>query len=122
MKFYEKVLGGKIAFMMKYADAPGHEKMPPEMKNLVMHATLTVNGQTIFGADAPPDRFQKAQGIAVSLEIKDPAEADRVFAALSDNGHIQMPIQETFWAQRFGMLTDQFGTPWMVDCAKENQA
>jgi PhnB protein len=72
----------------------------------------------LTGADAPPEHYQKPQGFSVLLHIGDAAEADRIFKTLAENGTVQMPIQETFWALRFGMLVDQFGTPWMINCGK----
>ena len=117
-KFYETCLGGKINFMMKYGDSPMAAQAPPGFGSKIMHATFAIDGQTFYGADSPPGRYEKPQGFAVALNIKDPTEADRVFAALEQNGVVQMPIQETFWAQRFGMLVDQFGTPWMINCEK----
>ena len=81
-----------------------------------MHASLSVGDEVLMGSDAPPDRFEASKGISVSLNVKTPAEAERVFAALSDQGQVQMPLQQTFWAARFGMLVDQFGVPWMVNC------
>ena len=79
---------------------------------------MTVGGTVLMGSDAPPPRFQQPQGFSVSLNVNDAAEADRAFQALSANGTILMPIQKTFWVQRFGMLTDQFGIPWMVNCSR----
>ncbi|MBV8843440.1 MAG: VOC family protein [Bryobacterales bacterium] len=117
-KLYEKALGGKTSFMMTYGESPAAEHMPLGFGKKIMHATFTTGDQTFYGADAPPDRYHKPAGFAVSIDLKDPAEADRIFAALSDGGTVQMPIQETFWASRFGMLVDQFGIPWMVNCGK----
>lgn len=71
-----------------------------------------------MGGDAPPDHYQAPKGVTVTLGIDDPAEAERVFQALSENGTVTMPIAETFWARRFGMLVDQFGIPWMVNCER----
>jgi len=70
------------------------------------------------GADAPPGQYQKPQGFSVMLNIDDAAEADRIFHTLAEKGDVQLPIQETFWARRFGMLVDQFGTPWTINCGK----
>jgi PhnB protein len=67
--------------------------------------------------DAPDDRYQKPQGFSVSLQTKTPEEAERAFQALARGGSVRMPIQETFFATRFGMLVDQFGVPWMINCA-----
>jgi PhnB protein len=84
-----------------------------------MHARLDLpDGGQLLGSDAPGGLYQKPQGISVSLEIGMPEEAERIFAALGEGGNITMPIQETFWAHRFGMLTDRFGIPWMIDCMK----
>ena len=71
-----------------------------------------------MASDAPPGRFEKMQGFSVSLVLKDPAEAERIFNAFADGGTVRMPLGETFWAIKFGMLTDRFGTPWMVNCEK----
>ncbi len=117
-KFYERCLGGKITAMIPHAGTPAEQHVPPERLNKIMHARLTVNDQVLMGSDAPPDRYQQPKGISVSLQIKDPNDADRTFKALSENGTVQMPIQETFWALRFGMFVDQFGIPWMINCEK----
>jgi PhnB protein len=77
-----------------------------------------VGDKILMGSDAPPDRYKPMQGFSVTLGIDEPAEADRVFHALSEGGSVTMPIQETFWARRFGMLVDRFGTPWMINCEK----
>jgi PhnB protein len=69
-----------------------------------------------MGSDAPPDRYEPMKGITVTLGVDEPAEAERIFNALSEGATVQMPIQQTFWAARFGMLTDRFGTPWMINC------
>lgn len=115
-KFYEKVLGGKIEAMLTYAGSPMADQTPPEWRNKVMHARLTIGDTMLMGSDAPPDRYAPMKGIMVTLGIDNPDEAERIFRALSENATVQMPIQKTFWAARFGMLVDQFGTPWMVNC------
>jgi len=115
-KFYEKLLGGKIDAMMTYGSSPMAEQTQPEWRNKIMHARMTVGDQMLMASDAPPDRYEAMKGIMVTIGIDDPAEAERIFLALSEKGTIQMPIQKTFWAARFGMLVDQFGTPWMVNC------
>jgi PhnB protein len=117
-QFYEKCLGGKITFMTTYGDTPMADKVSPELRPKVIHATLSLAGHQLTGADAPPERYQKPQGFSLTLNIETAAEADRIFAALQENGQVQMPIQETFWALRFGMLVDQFGTPWMINCGR----
>jgi PhnB protein len=115
-KFYEKVLGGKIEGMWTYGGSPMADKTPPDWRDKIMHTSLTVGGNVLMGSDAPPDRYEPMKGITVSLGIDDPAEAERIFGALAEGGTVQMPIQQTFWAARFGMLTDRFATPWMINC------
>jgi PhnB protein len=117
-KFYEKLLGGKITFMMPHEGTPVADKVPAEWSKKILHATLSVGAELLHGADAPPDHYRKPQGFSVSIEIKDAPEADRIFHALAENGTVQMAIQETFWAVRFGMVTDRFGIPWMINCSK----
>ena len=117
-KFYEKCLGGKISFTMTYGDSPVADHVPADWRNKIIHATLNIANDLLTGADAPPDRYQKPQGFHVTLGLADPAEAKRIFKALSENGAVQMPLQETFWAILFGMVADRFGIPWMVNCGK----
>lgn len=115
-KFYEKCLGGKIEAMFTFGGSPMSEQVPAEWRSKIMHARLVVDGMTLMGADAPPGRYEGTKGFSVSIGVKDAAEADRIFQSLAENGKVQMPIQKTFWAIRFGMLVDQFGIPWMVNC------
>ena len=115
-KFYEKVLGGKIEAMMPYEGSPMAQQVPRERLSKIMHARLRIGDETLMGSDSPPDRYEPMQGFSVTLGTDDPHEAERVFHALSENGTVQMPIQKTFWAVRFGMLVDRFGTPWMINC------
>jgi PhnB protein len=117
-KFYERVLGGKIEAMITYAGTPAEEHAPPELRNKILHARLIVGSDALMGSDAPPDRYEAPKGFSVSIQINDQADAERIFHALAENGIVQLPIQQTFWAERFGMLVDQFGIPWMVNCGK----
>lgn len=117
-KFYEQCLGGKIEAMMTHAGTPAEDHVPSEWRNKILHACLTVGDQALMGSDAPPDRYEKPQGFSVSLNVNAPAEAERIFHALAENGTVQMPLQQTFWAARFGMLVDRFGTPWMINCER----
>ena len=117
-KFYERCLSGKITFMMTLGDSPMAEQTAPEWRGKIMHATLKVGNQVLQGADVLPEAYKKPQGITIAIGTDDIAEAERVFPALAENGTVHMPLQETFWAHRFGMVTDKFGTPWMVNCEK----
>ena len=115
-KVYEKCLNGKIEFIMTQEESPMADKTPPEWKKKIMHATLRFGEQVIMGADAPPKYYQQPQGFSVSISLNDPAEAERIFKELSAGGSVRMPLEKTFWAERFGMFTDRFGTPWMINC------
>lgn len=117
-KFYERCLGGKIEMLLTHGESPMAEQTPPEWRSKIMHARLVVGDKVLMGSDAPPDRFEQPKGFSVSLSVDAPAEAERIFQALAQNGAVQMPIQETFWAVRFGMVVDRFGIPWMVNCER----
>jgi len=117
-RFYEKVLGGKIEAMLPHEGTPAAEHVPPEWRNKIMHARLTVGDKVLMGSDAPPAHHEPMKGFSVTLGIEDPADAERIFHALAENGTVRMPIQQTFWAARFGMLVDRFGTPWMINCER----
>ncbi|MEK9969952.1 MAG: VOC family protein [Ferrovibrio sp.] len=131
-RYYEKHLGGKIEAMMKYSEAPPmpEGQKPPEggcgpdmagAENLIMHASMTVGSVTLMASDAPPSMQTTMQGISVALNLTDVKDAERIFAALSKGGTVTMPLQKTFWAKAFGTVTDQFGTPWMINCMEEMQ-
>ncbi|MGZ6211630.1 MAG: VOC family protein [Candidatus Binataceae bacterium] len=115
-KFYEKILGGKIVAMMSHEGTPAAEHVPPDWRKKIMHARLSIGDVLLMGSDAPPDRYEPMKGFSVTIGVTDPREAERIFHALAENGTVRMPIEKTFWAERFGMLVDQFGTPWMINC------
>lgn len=118
-KFYEKALRGKILMMLRMADAPLGMPVPPGSENHIMHARLQVGDRFLMGGDAPQHiPFTPPAGFSVNIMVDTPVEADSIFGALSEDGKITMPIGETFWAARFGMLTDKFGVPWMINCEK----
>ena len=115
-KFYEKVLGGKIEAMMTHAGTPAEQHVPAEWRNKILHARLVAGDAVLMASDAPPGHYHKPQGFSVSIQLKDTVRAEGIFRALADGGTVTMPFAETFWAARFGMLVDKFGTPWMVNC------
>lgn len=116
LNFYATCLGGKVVAMMKFSGSPMCDQMPPEMADKVMHGRIMVGDQVLMASDVT-DYVQPA-GFSVTVNVEAPEEADRVFHALAEGGKIDMPIAETFWARRFGMLTDRFGIAWMVNCEK----
>jgi PhnB protein len=117
-KFYEKALGGKIEMMLRNEQAPPDSGMPaaPERAKYIMHARMSVEGQVLMASDAPPDRYNKPQGFAISITVPDVAEAERKFKAISEGGTVGMPFGKTFFSKGFGMCVDQFGISWMVNC------
>jgi PhnB protein len=115
---YEKCLNGKIEFQMTHEQSPMADQTAPEWKKKIMHATLRFGEQVIQGADAPPQYYEKPQGFSVCISLKDAAEAERIFRELSANGSVRMPLEKTFWADRFAMFTDRFGIPWIINCQK----
>lgn len=118
LKFYEQSLGAKITFMMPFEGSPAATEVPESWRGKILHAAMKIGDDVVTAADAPPGYFHKPQGFSLAIGTLDPAEAERSFTALSEGGSVQMPMQETFWAVRFGMVTDRFGIPWMINCAK----
>jgi PhnB protein len=110
-KFYEQCLSGKIVAMITHAGTPAEEHVPSEWRNKILHARLIVGDEVLMGSDAPPDRYEEPKGFSVALGIDDPADAERIFHALAEKGTVRMPMQQTFWTIRFGMLVDRFGIP-----------
>jgi PhnB protein len=115
-KLYERVLGGKITLISRFEESPMAGQTPAEWGKKILHISMELKGQMLMGSDCPPGNYEKPQGFSVSINVTDPSEADYLFAALSEGGQVKMPIQKTFWAERFGMLEDRFGIPWMVNC------
>jgi PhnB protein len=121
-KFYEDCLGGKIVFLLRYGEAPGSESVAPGWRDKIIHATFALGDQVLQGSDTMPEAYVKPQGFAISLNIDAQEQAQRIFRELSENGLVQMPLQETFWALRFGMVVDRFGTPWVINCENPKAA
>lgn len=115
-KFYAQVLGGKIQTLLPHEGTPAEGNVPPEWRKKIMHAHMTIGDQVLMASDAPPGHFHPPQGFSVAIQIKDPVQGERIFNALAENGKVTMPFAKTFWAPGFGMLTDKFGIPWMVNC------
>lgn len=116
--FYARCLGGKVVAMMSAAGSPIEADFPAEWRSKIIHACLEWDGHFLMGSDAPPGQYARPAGISVSLHPSDPAEAERLFAALGEGGEVRMPLAETFWALRFGTLVDRYGIPWMVNCSR----
>jgi PhnB protein len=116
--FYKKALGAEVEMMMRFKEAPEQPPpgmIPPGSENKVMHACLRINGSSVMASDGCAQEGKpKFQGFSLSVNAKDEAEADRMFAALADGGKVEMPLGKTFFAKRFGSVSDRFGVGWMV--------
>ena len=134
MAFYAQVFGGKVMHQMTFGEMPASEGMPPmpdAAKARIMHAHLQIGAQALMASDTMPAMpgqgnegcgggYQKPQGMWVSIGVADAEEGGGVFKALADGGQVAMPYAATFWSPGFGMVTDRFGTPWMVNVQVAN--
>ena len=113
-EFYVEHLGGKITFVTTHGELPDASNVPPNWRNAVLHARMELGDTILLGADIPPERFQPMRSAYLTLMVDSIAEAERTYALLADGGQIFMPMEETFFAHRFAMLRDRFGTSWML--------
>ena len=118
MEFYAKCLGG-VLYLSTYAEAPDCSGLPDEYKNWIIHARLTIKTQVLMASDTRPGiPVKQGDNFFVSVNCENVEETEKIFNALAEKGKIGMPLQETFFAVRFGMLTDQFGIKWMLNLEK----
>ncbi len=118
LEFYAAHVGGKITAMMTYGEMPGCEQMPAQTKTAIMHGCLDLGAVSIMGTDGSPGHeHENVRGAHLVLDVPTPAEAERLYAVLVEGGTVCMPIGPTFWAQRYGILIDRFGVPWMINCS-----
>ncbi|MBP2316190.1 VOC family protein [Azospirillum soli] len=123
MTHYAETLGGEITYVLRNADAPGAENRMPGGDDLVMNMAMKLGAATIMASDVPDGMYDTPKGFAVSIAPPSRAEFDRIFEALAkDAKSMGMPPGETFWAERFAMFTDRFGTPWMLNHAGAKEA
>jgi PhnB protein len=115
LNFYKEVLGGQIQLISRYGDAP--MDVPDNYKDKLMHATMTIEGNHLMLSDSFPGKPVTAgNNVHLSLNFNDTGKLDSVFARLAEGGNVTMPVDNTFWGARFGMLTDKFGINWMFNC------
>jgi PhnB protein len=114
LRYYEEHLGAKIIFSMTYDQMPEPKHIPPGCEHGILHSTIQIGVSTLMACDAPPDRFQPIRSSYLGLTVDSSEEAERIFAALSAGGEVSMPLAETFFAHRFGMLRDKFGVLWEI--------
>ncbi len=113
-RFYEQHLGGKITSIFTWSEQPDTSNVPPGWEKAVLHARMELGGMELMGADIPGDRFQPMRSAYISIAVDSAEEAERIHALLAEGGQIFMPMEETFFAARFSMLRDKFGTSWMI--------
>ncbi len=113
--FCQQSLGGQIKAIFRYAGSPVADQVPDGWQDKVMHGSLTIGEQVLMGA-VMPDRYEAPRGFSLSLQITNSADAERIFRELAADGRIVMPLEETFWAVRFGMVVDRFGILWLINC------
>lgn len=117
-RVYAEVLGGTVETTHRYGGSPMAAQAPEGWADKVMHTALRIGDEMLLGCDAPPPHYSKPQGLRICLQFQQGAEAEPVYQKLSEGGEITMPFQETFWAERFAMFVDRFGTPWMINVSK----
>lgn len=114
LEFYRTALGAEVTMLMRFKDSPEPGMCAPDAGDKVMHANLRIGSTTLMASDGRCEGAPSFQGFSLSLDAADEAEAERLFAALSDGGQVQMPLAKTFWSPCFGMVADRFGVSWMV--------
>jgi PhnB protein len=120
-KFYEECLDGRLGSIFRYAGSPMANTVPADWAEKVMHGSVTVGDLVLMGGDVAPDRYEQPKGFSLSIQITSPAEAERIYSTLAENGKVVVPLEKTFWAERFGMIVDRFGIPWLVNCEAAEQ-
>jgi len=115
LEFYRKALGAEVLMLMRFKDSPDQSMVAPGSENKVMHASFRIGGSTVMASDGGCAKGKGFEGFSLSLAVATEAEADKLFAALSDGGQVQMPLAKTFWSPKFGMVVDRFGVSWMVN-------
>ena len=114
LRFYEQHLGGKITMMMRRSEQPDQPVTWPGWENTLQYATIELGETQLMASDVPPDRFQPMRSVYLTLTVDTASEAERIWRLLADGGQIFMKMEETFFAKRFAMLRDRFGTSWMI--------
>ncbi len=113
---YAQCLGGTLGAIFRYAGSPMASQAPADWQNKVMHASMTVGDLILMGADVTPDKYEPPKGFSLSIQLADSTDAERIFRELARDGRIVMPLEKTFWAERFGMVVYRFGIPWLINC------
>ena len=121
-ELYERALGGQWGPIFRYGGSPMADQVPADWQDKIMHGSINVGGLALMGADVVPASYEEPKGFSLSVHTSDVSEAERIFHELSESGRIVMPLEQTFWAERFGMAIDRFGIPWTVNCEQPEQS
>lgn len=121
-KLYEQALGGKPGPMFRYGGSPMADQAPAGWQDKIMHGSITVGDLVLMGADIVPDKYEAPRGFSLSIQLRSTADAERMFSELARDGKVMMPLEKTFWAERFGMVIDRFGIPWLINCEASDQS
>ncbi|CDG84309.1 VOC family protein [Janthinobacterium agaricidamnosum] len=117
--YYRQHLGGQELTLMPFRGSPAEDQVEGDWKDKIMHGSIKIGNTTLMGSDtmcAETGAASAIQGCSISIHLDDPAEAERLFNTLAERGKTTMALEKTFWARKFGTLTDQFGVPWMINC------
>ena len=117
-RFYERCFNGKIEFLLRWGESPMAKDAPPEWSDKILHARIVIGDTALLAADSLPGTYEPSQGFSLLLSLDDAGDTERLFRELSENGTVLMPLQETFWAHRFGVVRDQFGIAWTINYEK----
>lgn len=114
-EFYARCLNAEIVFSLTMGESPMADEVPKETHHRICHICLQGEGMLLMGSDCPPEYYEKPQGIVLNVAVDSVERAEELFAALGEGGQVRMPLEETFWAERFGLLVDKFGVSWMIN-------
>jgi PhnB protein len=117
LEFYTRTMNAKVTALIRFKDSPAsgdQSMMPPGSENKIMHAAFQVGDTTLLASDGECTGRAKFEGMTLALTLPDDESAERTFAELAKDGSVQMPLTETFFSSKFGMVSDRFGVPWMV--------
>ena len=113
---YAQCLGGRLGPIFRYGGSPMSTQVPEDWSDTIMHGSIQIGDQMLMGGDVTPDRYEEPKGFSLSLQIASAADAERIFRDLAQDGTVLLQLEKTFWAERFGMVVDRFGIPWLINC------
>jgi len=120
-KFYEQCLGAQLGAIFRYGGTPLAAQVPANCSDKIMHGSLRFGHQVVMAGDVAPDRYEEPKGFSLSIHIKSTADAERIFHELAKDGKVVVPLEQTFWAARFGMVVDRFGIPWLINSGESDR-